>query len=464
MERSVVGMEVFNEQCPHVPQVAVLLGEVWGGVTASSMPRADLRVAYTGGRMGFAGGRVIEAHEGTEISEDAQRVEVHALNRNVDVLVEDTPELVRYLGAFFKDAALMRRDFDPTRVGPAKLIGDSDGSRHFRLGHKVVAPVLLEDSQKDAHTVVTMRQREEPDIQALEEKALTAGQTPAQAHEAATGTLLTERYRNLLFDVARPDTEMILRQVFEDVVPFYNHFYNAETGEHTYPPIIAALGRIGTHTFMVAGDQPSYREHDGQVSKVLATPRPSDLKYLLRMIDLGDRLDVPLVLLTDTPGAEPSLDSEMHGQFNDIAAILARYHRYGRPIMSIVTGLQGSGGGLVTSPRGDSLAVVSKGLMTVAEPGAASVIVYGANANHQDRTDTILALAPQSEVQKEIGLVDTIIPESDDPYDTTATMRQHIIETYGPLSKIKRTELQRIRWDERLRHAQPFRLVKPADQ
>ena len=270
--------------------------------------------------------------------------------------------------------------------------------------------------------------------------------------------MLTDRYRNLLFDVARPDTEMILQQAFQDVVPLYNHFYDKERGEYVYPPIIAGIGRIGLQAFMVAGNQPSYRVVDSEVSKILSTPKPADLKYLLRTLNLGDRLQLPLVLLTDTPGAEPSLDSELQGQFEDIANVLARYHKYGKPIMSIVTGLQGSGGGLVTSPRGDSLAVLSKGLMTVAEPGAASVIVYGANATHQNRTDTILALSPSSEMQRKIGLVDAVIPEADNPYETIAAIREHIIKTYGRLALIKSSKLLADRWNVRLRDAKPFKV------
>ena len=458
MERGVVGLEVLKEKAPNVPNIAILLGEVWGGVTASSMPRADLRVAYTGTRMGFAGGRVIAAHEGSEVSESAQRVEVHALQRNVDVLVRNTDELMNHLTAFFANYSQPSTRFEPSLIPPTHVVGPDGDQRHFRLSDHVVAPALYKDDLKGAPVIASMRLRTERAIMTLFNSELAAGKTEAEARKAAEGQMLTDRYRNLLFDVARPDTEMILQQAFQDVVPLYNHFYDKERGEYVYPPIIAGIGRIGLQAFMVAGNQPSYRVVDSEVSKILSTPKPADLKYLLRTLNLGDRLQLPLVLLTDTPGAEPSLDSELQGQFEDIANVLARYHKYGKPIMSIVTGLQGSGGGLVTSPRGDSLAVLSKGLMTVAEPGAASVIVYGANATHQNRTDTILALSPSSEMQRKIGLVDAVIPEADNPYETIAAIREHIIKTYGRLALIKSSKLLADRWNVRLRDAKPFKV------
>ena len=457
MERGVVGLEVLKDKAPHVPNIAILLGEVWGGVTASSMPRADLRVAYTGTRMGFAGGRVIATHEGAEVSASAQRVEVHALQRNVDVLVRDTDELMSYLTAFLAIDSPPAAKFDPSLITPIQVVGPAGNQRFFRGSQNVVAPPLYEQDLKDAPVVAAMTPRSERNLATLLTAELAAGKT-ATAHQAAVGQLLTDRYRNLLFDSARPDTEMILQQAFQDVVPLYNHFYDKRRGEYIYPPIIAGLGRIGLQPFLVAGDQPSYRVANGEVSKILAAPKPADLKYLLRVLNLGDRLQLPLVLLTDTPGAEPSLGSELQGQFEDIANVLARYHKYGQPIMSIVTGLQGSGGGLVTSPRGDSLAVLSKGLMTVAEPGAASVIVYGANATPQNLTDTISALGPSGEMQRKIGLVDSVILEDDNPYQTIAAIRQHVVETYGRLAVIKAGKLVEDRWTVRLRHAEAFRV------
>ncbi len=458
MERGVVALEALKEKAPHVPNVAVLLGEVWGGVTASSMPRADLRIAYTGTQMGFAGGRVIAAQENREVAEGAQRVEVHALQRNIDVLVHNTSELTQYLGSFLSVDSAQTPKFDGSIIPPTQLVGPDGEQRFFRFSQNIIAPPLYEDNQRDAHITISAEPRHERNIADLYATELAAGKTEADAQQTAIGQMLTDRYRNLLFDVARPDTEMVLQQAFQDVVPLYNHFYDKDRGEYIYPSIIAGIGRIGMRSFMVAGDQPSYRIVDGEVSKILSTPKPSDLKYLLRMVNLGDRLQLPLILLTDTPGAEPSLQSELQGQFEDIANILARYRTYGQPIMSIITGLQGSGGGLVTSPRGDSLAVLSKGLMTVAEPGAASVIVYGANATPQNRTDTILALSPSSEAQHEIGLVDTVVSEADSPYETVAAIRQHIIDTYSHLAPIKPSKLIEDRWNVRLRHAQAFRV------
>lgn len=460
MERGVVGLEVLKEKAPHVPNIAILLGEVWGGVTASSMPRADLRIAYTGTRMGFAGGRVIAAHNGSMVSSSAQRAEVHALQRNVDVLVRSTDELMDYLTAFFLVDARLAPPFDPDLISPARVIGPARPERYFDFSKNTVAPARFAVDRRDATVKLSKQPRREQPLESLVETEIAAGKTSAEARKSAMGQVLNARYRNLLYDVARPDTEMILQQVFEDVVPLYNHYYDAKRGEYVYPSIVAGIGRIGLHPFLVAGDQPSYRVANGDITKILATPKPADIKYLLRVLNLGERLQLPLVLLTDTPGAEPSLDSELQGQFEDIANVLARYHSYPKPIMSIITGLQGSGGGLITSPRGDSLAVLSKGLMTVAEPGAASVIVYGAKPTPQNLTDTILALSPSSEMQHRIGLVDTVIPESFNPYETTATIRKHLIETYAQLAPIKPSQLLKDRWQVRLRDAPAFHVLE----
>ena len=63
MTRMVEAIRNYKDRVD-LPHVAVLLGNVWGGVSASAVPNADLIVATSGTNFGFAGPNVIEAFEG----------------------------------------------------------------------------------------------------------------------------------------------------------------------------------------------------------------------------------------------------------------------------------------------------------------------------------------------------------------------------------------------------------------
>ena len=76
------------------PQIAVLLGNVWGGVSASAVPNADLILATSGTNFGFAGPNVIEAFEGITVPVDSQSAEANLLDRNIDVVLSDVTNSV----------------------------------------------------------------------------------------------------------------------------------------------------------------------------------------------------------------------------------------------------------------------------------------------------------------------------------------------------------------------------------
>src|SRR5487761_1278953 len=97
MTRMVESIRHFKEKVA-LPHVAVLLGNVWGGVSASAVPNADLILATSGTNFGFAGPNVIEAFEGSAIPLDSQSAEANLLDRNIDVVLSDVGELVKYLG------------------------------------------------------------------------------------------------------------------------------------------------------------------------------------------------------------------------------------------------------------------------------------------------------------------------------------------------------------------------------
>jgi hypothetical protein len=66
MTRMVEAIRNYKDKV-ELPHVAVLLGNVWGGVSASAVPNADLIVATSGTNFGFAGPNVIEAFEGLSV-------------------------------------------------------------------------------------------------------------------------------------------------------------------------------------------------------------------------------------------------------------------------------------------------------------------------------------------------------------------------------------------------------------
>src|SRR5206468_3240394 len=68
-----------------------------------------------------------------------------------------------------------------------------------------------------------------------------------------------------------------------------------------------------------------------------------------RVIGIAQRLALPLVTLVDSPGADPSEESENAGIAWEIAATFDAFADVNVPVLSIVVGEGGSGGALAFS-------------------------------------------------------------------------------------------------------------------
>ncbi|HEY5438004.1 MAG TPA: carboxyl transferase domain-containing protein, partial [Acidimicrobiales bacterium] len=104
MTRMVEAIRLYKDKVD-LPHFAVLLGNVWGGVSASAVPNADLVLATSGTNFGFAGPNVIEAFEGISVPSGSQSAEANLLDRNIDVVLSDVHELVSYLGEILNSTA-----------------------------------------------------------------------------------------------------------------------------------------------------------------------------------------------------------------------------------------------------------------------------------------------------------------------------------------------------------------------
>ena len=409
------------------PYVSVLAGQVWGGMSASAVPVADLIVALEGTDYGFAGRRVIETFEGREVPRGLQSAEANYLDRNVDVLVKDVDELISFIGQVLTSGRHSHR------IKPGDRAEDGaetpTGSRTVTAGPEGFSAALW-DRQEAEQSVDVPRERRDRD-------------------SASTRDSLMARYNEIAAGAGRLDTEYFLRHVFDAAVPFYNHVRFED--QKTYPSIIAALASLGGQSFMVIGDQPSYTISGGYVGKRPANPSPEDFEYAVRMMTAAERWDLPIVFFTDTLGAMPSMAAERRGQSRAIAQSIKRAASHPYPTISVISGAMGSGGGLATTPFGRETIMLDSALGFVSEPRSTASILYSvANPTVEQVGMTLETMKASALDLKAQGLVDTIVHDADVPAQTARELRAAITKGYNEQHGLNPRRLRR-QADERLR-------------
>lgn len=410
MQRMAAAANKFKENSDQ-PYVSVLAGQVWGGMSASAVPVADIVMALEGTDYGFAGPRVIETFEGHPVASGAQSAEANLLDRNIDVLVKDVPELLEFLG----------RSFRAVRRSHAKHIQIPEWHRDLHIDpHATSRPIhfgeqgfssALAERQVPVRTIQVERQR-------------------ADVDKIGNAEQLMARYKEMTSGAHRLDAEFIMREAFDNIVPLYNVAQFEELKK--YPNIIAGIASIGDQSFMVIGDQPSYKVlSDTYVSKHAPNPGPEDFEYTTRMIEAAERWKLPLVFMTDTLGALPTLAAERRGQSRAIAKAITAASSHPYPVVSVITGALGSGGGLATTPFGRHTVMLDSALAFVSEPRSMASILYSvANPTEEQVSMTLETVRAAAADLREQGLVDTVVTDSENPYKTVADVRAAIIEGF----------------------------------
>ena len=437
MTRMVEAIRHYKEKVD-LPQVAVLLGNVWGGVSASAVPNADLILATSGTNFGFAGPNVIEAFEGASVPAGSQSAEANLLDRNIDVVLPDVADVVTYLGDLLSATARPDKAHQLTAETPPMVrnVGAHDERRVFPFGPVGIHGPRFADPSE----------------------GVICRAAPPRRSDSDEATNLVTQYQDLMSDANRVDFEFIVRFAFSDAVAIYN--FVQDTDVQRYPAIAGAFGKIGAQPFVVIGTQPSYQRLGDTVIKRPSNPGPEDFEYMDRLLEMGERLRLPALFVTDTLGAKPTLESERRGQSRAIARSILKGIDYAGPVISLVAGALGSGGGLATTPMADHVIMLEKAMAYVAEPRSAASILYKtATPTHEQVKMTLATMRSTAQDQLDLGLIDRVIPEDPNPFVTVERVHREILRAYVELSQLSTRKL-RARREERIRSLRAFDIVQ----
>jgi acetyl-CoA carboxylase carboxyl transferase subunit alpha len=171
-------------------------------------------------------------------------------------------------------------------------------------------------------------------------------------------------------------------------------------------------------------------------------PRPEGYRKALRIMEMAEKFQLPVLTFIDTPGAYPGVGAEERGQAEAIARNLYRMAELKTPIISTVVGEGGSGGALAIGVC-DHLAMLSYSTYSVISPEGCASILW---KNAEKAQDAAEALGITSDRLMELGLIDEIIEEPmsgahRDPGKTCDNMRASLLEAITRLGKLDVTQL-----------------------
>lgn len=199
----------------------------------------------------------------------------------------------------------------------------------------------------------------------------------------------------------RPYTLDYLSTVFTDFDELHGDRHYADDAA-----IVGGVARLNDIPVMVIGHQKG-REVKEKVKRNFGMPKPEGYRKALRLMQMAERFNLPILTFIDTPGAYPGIGAEERGQSEAIAYNLLKMSSMRVPIISTVIGEGGSGGALAIGVC-DHLNMLQYSTYSVISPeGCASILWKTA----ERASDAAAAMGITAARLQELGLVDHIITE-----------------------------------------------------
>ena len=259
------------------------------------------------------------------------------------------------------------------QVGP---LPEGSHTAEFSLSSGLIDQIVSPDQLRDA-TGVFLRATLEPDTPSEPRAAIEAAAASVGAWEAI----------GLARHAARPTARRILDGISDTLIEVRGDRAGVDDAG-----VACGIARIaGRRCGVIALDR--------------TRPTPPGYRKAYRLLRFAGALGVPLVTLIDTPGADPSSDSERQGIARTIATAFRTVMEHPGPSVAVVTGEGGSGGALSLAVC-DRILICENAVFSVIAPEGAASILKRAEVEDVARD---LKLTAQDLIR--FGLADGVVPE-----------------------------------------------------
>jgi acetyl-CoA carboxylase carboxyl transferase subunit alpha len=209
--------------------------------------------------------------------------------------------------------------------------------------------------------------------------------------------------------------------------------------------LIGGFGRFRGESVCVIGQEKG-DSTETRLKHNFGMARPEGYRKAVRLMEMADRFDIPVLSLVDTAGAYPGIGAEERGQAEAIARSTDACLSLGVPNVALIIGEGGSGGAIAIATANRVL-MLEHAIYSVISPEAASSILWRDSTKAQEAA-TNMKITAQDLLR--FGIIDKVLPEPTGGAhrDVTAMMSaagDAIAEAFNDLRGLDRDALRQQR-------------------
>ena len=170
--------------------------------------------------------------------------------------------------------------------------------------------------------------------------------------------------------------------------------------------VITGFAKFNGQSVLVIGQEKG-ENLESRIERNFGMMRPEGYRKTIRLMELANKFNIPIISFIDTPGAYPGVGAEERGQAEAIAKSIECCMKLKVPTLAIVIGEGGSGGAIALASS-NKVIMLENAIYSVISPEGCATILW---RDPKKMLDAAKAMKLSSKDLLELKVIDEIIPE-----------------------------------------------------
>ena len=199
----------------------------------------------------------------------------------------------------------------------------------------------------------------------------------------------------------RPKSKFFIDNLFEDFISLAGDRYYGEDKS-----VIAGFAKFNGTSILVIGQEKG-ENLESRIERNFGMMRPEGYRKTIRLMELANKFNIPIISFIDTPGAYPGVGAEERGQAEAIAKSIECCMKLTVPTIAIVIGEGGSGGAIALASSSKVL-MLENAIYSVISPEGCATILW---RDPKKMLDAAKAMKLSAKDLLDLKVIDEIIQE-----------------------------------------------------
>ena len=167
----------------------------------------------------------------------------------------------------------------------------------------------------------------------------------------------------------RPKSKFFIDNLFEDFIPLSGDRYYGEDKS-----VLSGFAKFNGNSVLVIGQEKG-EDLDSRIIRNFGMMRPEGYRKTIRLMELANKFNIPIISFIDTPGAYPGVGAEERGQAEAIAKSIECCMKLKVPTIAIIIGEGGSGGAIALASS-NKVIMLENAIYSVISPEGCATILW----------------------------------------------------------------------------------------